>query len=811
MKVFVYSWQLANPSKDFKVFGYGLTEDNTTIIVEIHGYMPYFYTNVLTDRELDQRVEMSGIYPSRTKVVLRTSTLDISLRSSYMALWFKTYDSMRSFAKCCKDRFMDEIDPILGFLAYHGFGYQGWYSMPSKKAHIKDVEYHPENSTVTYPCVACIDIETMCSLGYGMPKPYKRGDTIEMVSIVVKKYLEKKSKKYLVMVSKPGESPITFSEDIKFIPVKDEVELIYSIRDVIMEEDPHIITGYNIFGFDITYILSRLKLRNLPLPNMSSHKYGTTKASCVDWSSSAYGTNTYDRLQISGRVLIDLMLVFRRMKLDKYSLDFVSKTFLGQGKMDMSPDQMWSYFRLRDMDGLQKVAEYCIHDSKLTMDLFDKFFVWTDMCEMGSAMKCNLEDIYGRGEQIKVLNQVIYKCRERDLILLSRSSFRREDTHYEGAYVLQPIKGIFSRCTVVDFQSLYPSILIAYNLCPSTYISHKYYKKDMVFTVDTGRNKHTYRKQPAGVLPDLVQGLLTQRASVKDQLKGTLDEMTRIVLDRRQNALKICANSVYGIMGSGNRYMGHVPTAESVTSMGRMLLDSVVQKISTYDGQKVVYGDTDSCFIHHASKKRSLEVDKILESINGSLPRPVKLLKEKYYTKAAFLTKKRYLLYDGTNVTSKGVASARRNYCSFARNLYLETSKNIFEKSPNKVLDYVVKAIDKLLRGKIPIKDLHMTVSIKSIESYRNTKTPHVIMAKRLQSLGNLIEIGSRLEYLFVKVPPECKLQGEKMYTPDEVTKMDLEVDYLYYIKKQLQTPLDELLGLVGFEGIIQDIINSFQ
>jgi len=428
-------------------------------------------------------------------------------------------------------------------------------------------------------------------------------------------------------------------------------------------------------------------------------------------------------------------------------------------------------------------------------------------------MRCNLEDIYGRGEQVKVLNQVIYKCRERDLVLTPRL-FRTLDTRYEGAYVLEPTKGIYSRCTVVDFQSLYPSILIAYNLCPSTWISHKYYKRSMVNLVDSGRDGvvHAYRREPVGVLPDLVAGLLSQRVAVKKQLGNCTDDMTRIVLDRRQNALKICANSVYGIMGSGNRYMGHTGTAESVTSMSRKLLDSVVHKINTYEGQRVVYGDTDSCFIHHTTRRNVDDVDKILEDINENLPQPVKLLKEKYYVKAAFLTKKRYLLYDGQHITSKGVASARRNYCVFARNLYLDTVRNIFEKTPTKVLNHVVMSIGKLLDGKIPHEDLVMTVSIKSIESYANANTPHVVMAKRLQGLGNNIELGSRLEYLFVKVPGKTpKLQGERMYTPEEVLEDGLDVDYIFYIRKQLATPLDELLELVGFEGCVQGICNSFQ
>src|SRR6202000_3558623 len=99
----------------------------------------------------------------------------------------------------------------------------------------------------------------------------------------------------------------------------------------------------------------------------------------VDWTSSAYGQNTYDRIEVSGRVFIDLILYFRRQKLDKYSLDFVSQKYLNDGKKDMDPKTMFKYFRNRDKDGLRLVGEYCVHDSVLTLLLFDKFFIWTEV------------------------------------------------------------------------------------------------------------------------------------------------------------------------------------------------------------------------------------------------------------------------------------------------------------------------------------------------------------------------------------------------------------------------------------------------
>jgi len=382
---------------------------------------------------------------------------------------------------------------------------------------------------------------------------------------------------------------------------------------------------------------------------------------------------------------------------------------------------------------------------------------------------------------------------------------------YEGAFVLDPKWGIFEGCTVVDFQSLYPSVLISYNFCPSTYVPSKYFNKNTVNVVEVNEETHFFRKHPIGLLPDLAQGLLNERFSVKAQLKDVTDELTRMVLDRRQNALKICANSIYGITGfASNRYFGHKPTAESITCMGRRMLETTIDKIRNNFPVTVVYGDTDSCMIWHNGEKDQekniMMANKIVEYINRELPKPLKLLVEKYYEKMAFLTKKRYLMYDGVKITTKGVANSRRNYCTFTRNLYTNTIKMMFECDKDEVFGYVLDQVSQLIHGRIPVEELVMTKSVKPLESYKSTSVPHVIMYRRLIADGNIVELGNRLEYLFVDLGYKCKLQGEKMFTPQEVVNKSLQIDYLYYIEKQLIIAMDELLSLLGRKKFIASI-----
>jgi DNA polymerase elongation subunit (family B) len=818
MRIFIYEWEISKSSR-FSIYAFALNDAMENVVLNITGYNPYCYIPSANDDEINRIANASGVYPLRVSRKIMASTTNIATKTMYARVEFATFEDMRQFCTKTRESCMNEIDPITAFLSYHQFPFVGWFQVEKwneKDGYLcvsnKRLQALHEETAITHPKIACIDIETVSNSGAGMPKPYKRCDRIEMVSVVCKKYLDKTFTKYMVYI---GEGIHLL--DVTCIGCVDEVELIEQMAQVIREEDPDIITGYNIFGFDMGYILARMKLRLLPLPRMSRGKYGRTTTRKVNWSSSAYGQNVYDRIEVSGRVFIDLMLFFRRMKLDKYSLDFVSRTYLNDGKKDMLPETMFKYFRNRDLDGLHLVAEYCIHDSVLTLLLFDKFFMWTEVCEMARAMCCSIEDIYTRGEQLKVLNQIIFKCVERDIVLAKRRGKPADTFKYEGAYVMKPTKGIFHGCTVVDFQSLYPSVLISYNFCPSTYVSSQQFNRSAVNVVKVDEGKtHIFRKHPIGLLPDLAQGLLSERFSVKAELRNATDELTRMVLDRRQNALKICANSIYGITGfASNRYFGHVPTAESITCMGRRMLEGTVEKINNNFNVSVVYGDTDSCMIYHNGetnrKKNIAMANKIIEHINRELPKPLKLLVEKYYEKMAFLTKKRYLMYDGVKITTKGVANSRRNYCTFTRKLYSDTIKLMFECDKDEVFEHVFDQVMQLIHGRIPYGELVMTKSVKPLESYKSASVPHVIMYRRLIADGNVVELGNRLEYLFVDIGYKCKLQGQKMFTPQEVISKSLTVDYLYYIEKQLIVAMDELLSLLGEDCYIGDLYRKFR
>jgi DNA polymerase delta subunit 1 len=322
--------------------------------------------------------------------------------------------------------------------------------------------------------------------------------------------------------------------------------------------------------------------------------------------------------------------------------------------------------------------------------------------------------------------------------------------------------------------------------------------------------KHKFRTDKIGMFPQMIKKLLSERKAVKLLMKNT-DKSTAYytVLNRRQNALKLCANSVYGIMGSRSKYFRHVGCAESVTAMGRHWLVKTADAIHELHPQlRVIYGDTDSCMIHGARTKE--EIIKlgmqICDEMKSMLPEPMALLFESCYESVILLNKKRYVMLDDKNhIYYKGVMSARRDYCSFVKQFYVDVvtivARGIDDISTiQNVTDYIDTQLKSLFSGSIKIQALIITKSVKDISTYKVIQ-PHVYMAKRLIEQGQIISPGTRLEYVFVN---EWALQRDKMRTPEEVDTYNLTIDYAFYIKKQLLTQLNEILELLGINGYIE-------
>jgi DNA polymerase elongation subunit (family B) len=622
--LFVYSWFYT----DYTVYGHCLDKEGGYHLLSVRGFYPSCYVEIEPD---DRVLNATSVAIVKVEQVDMNSSRDIYAVLPCCRIYFENAKQMEIFVseirKYGKKIHMADIPQIIMFLSQKDLDHVGWVdididiNIDRDDIHIDTIR-PSETMFVPYnhPKVMSFDIEVK-SVDSGMPQPHRLNDTVEMISVVVftiegtnkntntNKNINTNTNTNTdtntnintnTFMIHAYEHPLNIENCVDIV-CKDENNIIIEFFKLIEKEDPTILTGFNIYGFDLHYLVSRLQLRLTEIPDISRGLPGNIDLIRVDWTSDAYGHNNYNRLVIGGRLIIDMYLYFKRMKLDKYSLDFISNKFLNERKNDMPHEQMVEAFKSRNFEALRTVAKYCIQDSMLVMKLFEKVRMWIDACEIAKITRCGIEDIYTRGEQMKLVSQCVKECMKRRILL--QSHYTSEWKQYEGAYVLEPEKGLYEGCSVVDFQSLYPSIIIAYNICPSTYVRSSSYPLAIsqyheICVVSAEKFKsgvyHYFRKKPIGLLPGMIKSILDERKYVKEKMT-TMDNTSvdYIVFHRRQNALKICANSVYGMMGFKNsRYFGHVECAESVTTVGRQLLSSIVTKVENDYPVKVIYGDS---------------------------------------------------------------------------------------------------------------------------------------------------------------------------------------------------------------------------
>src|SRR5210317_1797606 len=223
-----------------------------------------------------------------------------------------------------------------------------------------------------------------------------------------------------------------------------EREMLMAFKAYMMEKDIDIITGWNIFGFDLEYIMKRAVMTHCDpsFYEMSKLKNYTCELVYKKLSSSALGDNDLKILPMPGRFIFDLFHEVKKgYKLDSYKLDNVSKLYLGDNKIDMPPKEMFARFVEEDPIKLREVAEYCVKDTLLPHRLLSKLCTLINLLEMAKATWVPLCYLVERGQQIKVFSLLTKKAREMGFMVPTLSWGQQSTIGYEGATVLEAQKG----------------------------------------------------------------------------------------------------------------------------------------------------------------------------------------------------------------------------------------------------------------------------------------------------------------------------------------------------------------------------------
>uniref|UniRef100_A0A0N5BA09 DNA polymerase n=1 Tax=Strongyloides papillosus TaxID=174720 RepID=A0A0N5BA09_STREA len=607
------------------------------------------------------------------------------------------------------------------------------------------------------------------------------------------------------------------------ISCETEQELLKRWANFFRTVDADVITGYNIQNFDIPYILDRasaLKIDN-EVNRLGRISTVVTKARDQQLASKQMGARVNKSINMEGRVIFDvLQVILRDYKLRSYTLNSVSYNFLGAQKEDVE-HSIISDLQNGDSQTRKRLAVYCLKDAYLPLQLLQKLMSFINYMEMARVTGVPLNFLLSRGQQVKVLSQLIRKTRKMNLLLpVIERQFT--DAKYEGATVIEPLRGFYNEpIATLDFASLYPSIMIAHNICytsllnspPSGWVEGEDYVKS------PAGNYFASTKHVNGLLPDILKELLAARKSVKGLMKSEKDPFKQMVYNGRQLALKISANSIYGFTGATVGKLPCLEISSSVTAFGRQMIDKTKELVeSTYkkgylDGKCpidsiVVYGDTDSVMIKFGVKTvaEAMELGAhAAKEISKTFKDPIKLEFEKVYFPYLLINKKRYagLYYTKPDtydkLDCKGLETVRRDNAPIVPKVLNEClNKLLVKRDAEGALKHAKKVISDLLMNRVDISML--VISKELTKKDYSSRMAHVELAERMKKRdpGSAPKLGDRVPYVIVskgkKVPAY-----EKAEDPLYVLKNDIPIDTEYYLEHQLAKPLarifDPILG----------------
>ncbi|CAJ1974806.1 unnamed protein product [Sphenostylis stenocarpa] len=596
-----------------------------------------------------------------------------------------------------------------------------------------------------------------------------------------------------------------------------EREVLLAWREFIREVDPDIIIGYNICKFDLPYLIERaanLKIAEFPI--LGRIRNSRVRVKDTTFSSRQYGTRESKEVTVEGRVQFDLLQVMQRdYKLSSYSLNSVSAHFLSEQKEDVH-HSIISDLQNGTAETRRRLAVYCLKDAYLPQRLLDKLMFIYNYVEMARVTGVPISFLLSRGQSIKanVLSQLLRKARQKNMVIPNVKQAGSEQGTFEGATVLEARAGFYEKpIATLDFASLYPSIMMAYNLCYCTLVTPEDVQKLNIPPESVNRTPsgETFVKSnlQKGILPEILEELLTARKRAKADLKEAKDPLERAVLDGRQLALKISANSVYGFTGATIGQLPCLEISSSVTSYGRQMIEHtkklVEDKFTTLNGYEhnaeVIYGDTDSVMVQFgvSAVDQAMNLGReAAEYISGTFTKPIKLEFEKVYYPYLLISKKRYAGLFWTKpdnfdkMDTKGIETVRRDNCLLVKNLVNDClHKILIDRDIPGAVQYVKNAISDLLMNRMDLSLLVITKGLTKTGDDYEVKAAHVELAERMRKrdAATAPNVGDRVPYVIIKAAKGAKAY-EKSEDPIYVLENNIPIDPQYYLENQISKPI---------------------
>jgi DNA polymerase I len=627
-----------------------------------------------------------------------------------------------------------------------------------------------------------IDIEVIPPDGGRMPNPDKAEQQVIAASMVTSD-----GKKIVYLLMRGESEVIPEIDDVEVVSFKNERDLILAVFNFILDY-PFVIT-FNGDDFDLRYLYNR-----------------AIKRLAFDKSEVPIVLGR-DGAHIKHGVHIDLYKVFSNKtiqiyaysnKYSEHTLNSISEAILGESKVELGVD-----IATLPPD---KLAKYCLKDAELTYrltsdndDLLLKLLII-----IARVARMPIEDLSRIGVSNWIRSLMYYEHRRINALIPRKEELEAKGgassaaiikgKKYRGGMVVEPEHGVHFNVAVLDFASLYPSVIKVYNLSYETVnCVHDDCKSNKI-----PETEHWVCEKRKGLTSLLIGSLRDIRVRYYKRLAKdkSLDEEARETYNVIAQALKVILNASYGVMGAEIFPLYCLPVAEATAAIGRFAITKTIEKCKEL-GIKVIYGDTDSIFLESPTIE---QIDAVTEWAKKELG--VELDVDKFYRYVALSQrKKNYLgvLDDGT-VDVKGLTGKKSHTPPFIRNAFYDAvrilsrikSKEDFDVAREEIRSLVKGYYNKLKAREIPPQELAFNVMLgKPIDRYKDTTPQHVKAAKLLErELKKEVKAGEIISFVKTVTPPSVK--------PIELVRKD-EIDVDKYVE-YMRATFDQLLDALGYE-----------
>ncbi|GBG25901.1 DNA polymerase zeta catalytic subunit [Hondaea fermentalgiana] len=632
------------------------------------------------------------------------------------------------------------------------------------------------------------------------------------------------------------------------------MEFLRYVRD----QDPDILGGWEIQRRSLGYILQRAEALGIEdyAARLSRVPAGPQDSRHMN---DAYGETEYSQIWLAGRHVFNMWRVIRKeIDLAQYTLEHVVQEFFGRPLPRFSDHYLHGRFRARAtrdlaMEHLSNVVN-AVHDVLMHLD------VVTKVAEYAKLLGMDFFSAMTRGSQFQVEAVMVRVAKPRNFVMPSPS--RDQVASQPGLEIialnLEPVSNMYvDPVAVLDFRSLYPSVIISHNLCFSTFVgkvdkSGALVQEAGVFARHTcdrgayptrsdilrllGRNEIFIAGNGAcflkksvreGVLPCMLREILFTRFAIKDGLKKCAREgwdSWRRVLDARQLALKMLANVTYGYTAAS--YSGRMPMsalADAIVVTGKQALETSMREVQSPRSPwrpvcpskpLVVYGDTDSLFVQLPNCKLSSAfhiAHWICEHMTMQFPHPMKLQFEKVYMPCMLVSKKRYcgLKYESVpqpgdppaRIESKGLENIRRDSCPIMKRIMNDLLESAFlSRDLSQTKRIFQDHARRILENKVSVRDFVFASKVRTPieEQYKaGSYPPSVTVALRRAKADPMAYpvYKERVEYVIADGLPSARL-ADLVQPP----RPGIRINASYYLKRKIIEPLQRLFRLVNVD-----------